>query len=125
MAVGFLVTKGNISAVCTLHSGDFTAQPLQVAGVVQTLKFGYISLFYGYYLVTTVKLWRLHANAQFACYIHRGNKSIVIRNTFVRRVLRRVITFLTEAVCSLFQENYRCDCSHQALIKKAKFFFGG
>jgi hypothetical protein len=48
-----------------------------------------------------------------------------MRHTYVRHTLQRVVTFLTEAVCSLFQENYRCGYSHEALIWKAKGFFGG
>ena len=125
MAVDFRVTEGTISAGRTLYSSDFTAPTLQVAGAVQTLKFRNISPLYGCYLVRTVKLWRLHANAQFACFSRRSNKSIVMRHTFVRHMLRRVATFLTEAVCAWFQENYGRGCSHQALIKKAKLFLGG
>ena len=119
------VTKGTISTGGKLYSSNFTAQSLQVAGSLQTLKFRNIPLFYGCYLVTTVKLWPLHANAQFACLCRGSNKSTVIIHTFVRLVLRRVVTLLTEAVCSLFRENYRCGRSHQALIKKAKFFLVG
>jgi len=44
MAVGLQVTKGTVSAGRTVYSA---AQPLQVAGAVQTLKFRNISLVYG------------------------------------------------------------------------------